>query len=97
MRIAFAIVALSAAMNSSQAVQLEAPGKRMVMIDQSKSCFGGGGGGGMVGQGVTAAITGALGRAFGVDFATMLKAGSPGGSAAQIDSQAAAQTGTSAE
>ena len=51
----------------------------------------------MVGQGVTAAITGALGRAFGVDFATMLKAGSPGGSAAQIGAEAAAQTGSQSQ
>ena len=48
----------------------------MVIIDQSHSAFSGGAGGGpggMLGAGVTSAITGVLGRAFGVDFADLMK------------------------
>ena len=46
----------------------------IVMIDQSRSAFKGGGGG-MIGPGVTSAITGVIGRAFGVDFAKLMKKG----------------------
>ena len=39
----------------------------IVVIDQSRSAFSGGGMGGMVGSGITSSISGVLARAFGFD------------------------------
>ena len=43
----------------------------VVIIDQSRSAFGGGGMGGMTGQGISATISGVLARAFGFDPAKL--------------------------